>query len=157
MKKLVPIALKRVLSTRLIKSALLPIVTLALGLAFWTATAASPAPNSSPPGEGHQPCTICHTAKANPHEITIDCNALEQHLRNHPEDTAGPCPKTSPTPTPTVSPTPTPGKGHQKCTVCHKPAGPHPQTLTIDCHALQAHLNHGDYEGPCQVTQVTNP
>ena len=125
-------------------------LTLALGLAFWTATAASPEPTSSPPGGGHQPCTICHTAKANPHEITIDCNALEQHLRNHPEDTAGPCPKTSPTPTPTP-------KGHEKCTVCHKPAGPHPQTLTIDCHALQAHLNHGDHEGPCEVTQVTNP
>lgn len=60
------------------------------------------------------------------------------------------------TPTPTLSPTPTPGRGHQECTVCHN-VQHNPHTITIDCHALQAHLAHGDYTGPCQVTQVTNP
>jgi hypothetical protein len=83
MKKLLPMAISQILSARLTKIALLPLA-FALGLAFWTATAASQEPESSSAGGGHQPCTVCHTAKKNPHEITIDCNALEQHLRNHP-------------------------------------------------------------------------
>lgn len=48
------------------------------------------------------------------------------------------------------------GGGHQECVVCHN-VQHNPHTLTIDCNALQAHLNHGDFEGPCQVTQPTNP
>lgn len=48
------------------------------------------------------------------------------------------------------------GGGHQECVVCHNVQN-NPRTLTIDCNALQAHLNHGDYEGPCQPTPVTNP
>ena len=163
MKKLLAVAFGRVFSSRSTRSALLPIIALGLGLAFWTATAApSPTPT---PGKGHQPCTVCHTAKANPHEITIDCNALEQHLREHPEDTAGPCPKASPTPTPTSTPgsTPTPAPsasvppGHDKCEVCHNPHNYH--TISIPCKQVDKFLeNHpGDFRGRCEVTPVTNP
>jgi len=48
------------------------------------------------------------------------------------------------------------GGGHQACVVCHN-VQHNPQTLTIDCNALPAHLAHGDYEGPCQATPVQNP
>lgn len=48
------------------------------------------------------------------------------------------------------------GAGHQACVVCHN-IQHNPQTLTIDCNALPAHLAHGDTEGPCQATQVQNP
>ena len=48
------------------------------------------------------------------------------------------------------------GGGHQECVVCHNQQH-NPITLTIDCNALQAHLDHGDSQGPCQVTQPTNP
>jgi hypothetical protein len=54
------------------------------------------------------------------------------------------------------SPTPTPGKGHQPCTVCHN-VQHNPHTITIDCNALQAHLAHGDYEGPCRPTPTPTP
>src|SRR5260221_7469466 len=40
-----------------------------------------------------------------------------------------------------------PDKDH-KIKICHKGI-----TLTIDQHALQAHLNHGDTIGPCHVTR----
>jgi hypothetical protein len=166
MKKLLVVAIGRLFSSRSTRSALLPVLALGLGLAFWTATAAPPNPKSSPPGGGHQPCTVCHTVYGvNPHEITIDCNALEDHLRNHPEDHAGPCPKASPTPTPTSTPgsTPTPAPsasvppGHDKCEVCHNPHNYH--TISIPCEQVDKFLeNHpGDFRGPCQVTPVTNP
>jgi len=54
-------------------------------------------------------------------------------------------------------------KAEEKCTICHVPPGNpnHPQTLTIGCSAVQAHLrNHpGDCLGPCpcQPTPKTNP
>lgn len=37
-------------------------------------------------------------------------------------------------------------------TICHIPPGNpnNPQTITISINALQAHLNHGDFIGPCQ-------
>jgi hypothetical protein len=150
MKKLLAVAIGRVFSSRSARSALLPIIALGLGLAFWTATAApSPTPT---PGKGHQPCTICHSVfGVNPHEITIDCNALEQHLRNHPEDRAGPCPQTTPTPSPSVPP------GHNKCEVCHNPHNYH--TIRIPCDKVDKFLeNHpGDFRGRCEVTPVTNP
>ena len=49
-----------------------------------------------------------------------------------------------------------PGQGHQECIVCHN-MDHNPHTLTIDCHALAAHLAHGDMEGPCEITPVQNP
>src|SRR5438132_14169677 len=84
-------------------------VTLALWMTSPPVTqAAQPTatPITSPtptPGPGDQKCPVCHTAPPNPHTIYIDCNALQAHLRNHPEDSQGPCP---PTPTPTPKPTP---------------------------------------------------
>jgi hypothetical protein len=161
MKKLFKVSSAGHMPVGSLKTGLVLLIGVIFGFTFWTATAAppaTPAPSPTPtPGPGHQPCIVCHTAKANPHEITIDCNALEQHLRNHPEDEAGPCRATpTPTPTPSPSPTPTPGRGHQKCVVCHN-VQHNPHTITIDCHALQRHLDHGDYEGPCQITPVTNP
>ena len=48
------------------------------------------------------------------------------------------------------------GQGHQECIVCHN-MDHNPHTITIDCHALAAHLAHGDLEGPCEVTPVQNP
>jgi hypothetical protein len=38
------------------------------------------------------------------------------------------------------------GSGGEKVTVCHKDKN----TLSIDRSALNAHLNHGDVEGPCK-------
>jgi hypothetical protein len=168
MKEILVVAIGRFFSNRSTRSAfLLSIIALGLSLAFRTATAQSPTPT---PGKGHQPCIVCHTARANPHEITIDCNALERHLRNHPEDVAGPCPKPSPTPTPkhtpTPKPTPTPKHtptprptppGHNKCEVCHNPHNPH--TIRIPCDQVDKFLRHhpGDFRGPCRVTEVTNP
>ena len=52
--------------------------------------------------------TICHVPPGNPanaHTITIGAPAVPAHLRNHPGDAIGPCPR----PTPTPSPTPPPG------------------------------------------------
>jgi hypothetical protein len=40
--------------------------------------------------------------------------------------------------------------GHTAVTVCHKPGTSAEHTIVIDDSALQAHLNHGDYLGPCQ-------
>jgi len=37
----------------------------------------------------------------------------------------------------------------KKVTVCHKPDSKNPVTIEISRSALQAHLNHGDHEGPC--------
>ena len=39
--------------------------------------------------------------------------------------------------------------GSKKAIVCHKIEGKNPVTLEISKNALQAHLNHGDSEGPC--------
>lgn len=49
----------------------------------------------------------------------------------------------------------TPGEGapgddnSKKVIVCHKPDSKNPVTLQISKNAQQAHLNHGDVEGPC--------
>ena len=143
---------------------------LGLTLAFWAAGApvahaANPGPTPSsptpPPGPGHQECVVCHNVQHNPHTITVDCNALKAHLDHG--DYQGPCqptptptPKPTSTPSPSPSATPTPGEGHQKCTVCHN-VQHNPHTITIDCHALKAHLAHGDYEGACQPTPTPTP
>jgi hypothetical protein len=43
-------------------------------------------------------------------------------------------------------------------TVCHKPGTPAQQELTFDNDALfQAHLAHGDIQGPCTVATPTTP
>jgi multidrug efflux pump subunit AcrA (membrane-fusion protein) len=46
----------------------------------------------------------------------------------------------------------------QKVTVCHKPGTPAEGTLEISASALEAHLAHGDIEGPCRsATAPTAP
>lgn len=42
-------------------------------------------------------------------------------------------------------------KGNKKVTLCHKPNGSnYPVTISVSVNALQAHLNHGDYQGECK-------
>lgn len=55
------------------------------------------------------------------------------------------------TPEPIVVPPPPPVEppGGDRVTICHKPNGKNPHTITISRSALQAHLDHGDTLGPC--------
>jgi len=57
----------------------------------------------------------------------------------------------TPTPSPTPTGTPIPDDGG-KVTICHIPPGNpgNAHTITVGASAVQAHLNHGDYLGPCQ-------
>lgn len=42
-----------------------------------------------------------------------------------------------------------------EATLCHKPGTPAEHTITVNHHAvIQAHLRHGDYLGPCIVTDT---
>lgn len=42
--------------------------------------------------------------------------------------------------------------GDKKVTICHVPPGnpDNAHTITVSENALDAHLAHGDYEGPCE-------
>ncbi len=43
-------------------------------------------------------------------------------------------------------------KGNKKVSLCHKPNGSdYPVTINVSINALQAHLNHGDYQGECKT------
>ena len=48
-----------------------------------------------------------------------------------------------------ILPTPTPDDDGEQVTICHKPDGNNPHTLTVSPSALGAHLRHGDTLGPC--------
>ncbi len=52
------------------------------------------------------------------------------------------------TPAPTLAPT-APSGGDDQVTICHKPDGKNPHTLTVPQSALGGHLGHGDTLGPC--------
>jgi heat shock protein HslJ len=52
-------------------------------------------------------------------------------------------------PAPTEEPGGPEEPGSKKVVVCHKAAGKNPVTLEISRNALNAHLAHGDSEGPC--------
>lgn len=45
-----------------------------------------------------------------------------------------------------------PGLGVEMVTLCHKPDGPNPRTITVASPAVPAHLGHGDTLGPCEGT-----
>jgi outer membrane biosynthesis protein TonB len=68
--------------------------------------------------------------------------------------TPTPKPKMTPTPTPKpkMTPTPTPKPKDKKITICHIPPGNpfNAHTITVGESAVQAHLDHGDYLGPCE-------
>jgi hypothetical protein len=49
------------------------------------------------------------------------------------------------------------GEGHDPVTVCHKPGTPAQQELTFDDDGWEAHINHGDTEGPCPVEIEVDP
>jgi hypothetical protein len=49
-----------------------------------------------------------------------------------------------------------PGGGHTPVTICHKPGTPAEHTITVDDDAVPAHLDHGDYLGPCQGDDETD-
>lgn len=53
------------------------------------------------------------------------------------------------TPLPSHTPEPSPTSGASQITICHKPNGPNPQTMTIPESDLPGHLGHGDTIGPC--------
>lgn len=53
------------------------------------------------------------------------------------------------TPLPSPTPAPSPTSGASQVTICHKPNGPNPQTMTIPESDLPGHLGHGDSIGPC--------
>jgi hypothetical protein len=59
-----------------------------------------------------------------------------------------PEPEPEVTPTPVPTPLPEDEAGH-KVTICHKPGGKNPHTITVARSALPAHLGHGDTLGPC--------
>jgi heat shock protein HslJ len=52
-------------------------------------------------------------------------------------------------PVPTEEPGGPEDPGSKKVVVCHKAGGKNPVTLEISRNALNAHLAHGDSEGPC--------
>ncbi|MDF3077142.1 MAG: hypothetical protein K0S09_1031 [Sphingobacteriaceae bacterium] len=43
-----------------------------------------------------------------------------------------------------------PGNG-KKVTICHRTSGEYPVTINVSEHAVQAHMNHGDNMGGCNV------
>ena len=45
-----------------------------------------------------------------------------------------------------------PGLGVEMVTLCHKPDGVNPRTITVASPAVPAHLGHGDTLGPCEGT-----
>lgn len=45
--------------------------------------------------------------------------------------------------------------GHNKVTICHKPGTPAQQTKQVPEPAVDGHLGHGDYLGPCQEEPPT--
>jgi hypothetical protein len=101
MRKLREISTKGGPSARGLIEALVPLVVVAIGFWFWTATAAfaqdirSGGGNESTTHVGGETksrnkCTVCHNPH-NFHEISIPCNQVAKFLRNHPGDFAGPC------------------------------------------------------------------
>ena len=95
-------------SRSLIGGALLPSLTVALGIAFWSAsvaitnaetlaeqTEARPKPGEKPgKGKPEKPdkgkCDVCHNPH-NYHTISIPCDQVDKFLERHPGDFRGRC------------------------------------------------------------------
>jgi hypothetical protein len=107
MRKLREISTKGGASARGLIEALVPLVIVATGFWFWTATAAFAQDKRSGgddestsqvggetknknKGKNTNKCTVCHNPH-NFHPISIPCNQVDKFLRNHPGDFAGPC------------------------------------------------------------------
>ena len=99
-------------------------------------------------GGGGKKVTLCHKGK---NSIAVGKPAQAAHVRH--SDTVGPCQPEGAKPEP-LDETPGPeaaqngdgggSNGQQKVTLCHKG-----KTLTVGAPAREAHLRHGDTEGPC--------
>ncbi len=93
----------------------------------------NPGKNHTPPAKGHQ----------------------KQKAKGGQKTTGGQQSKTTPgakdpAQTAPISPT-------QTITLCHKPGTPAEKTLVLPASAGPGHLQHGDYEGPCQEMVPTVP
>jgi hypothetical protein len=104
-----------------------------------------PDPDDEPGQDAQEMVTICHKP-GTPAEQTlvVAASALGGHLGHG--DYPGECLDSGPLPEPGDEPE---EDTEGKVTVCHKPGTPAEQTLEIAAAALQAHLDHGDYEGAC--------
>jgi hypothetical protein len=95
---------------------------------------------------GPDKVTLCHKSKT----LTVGAPAQAAHLRHG--DTLGACQPAGANPAlPEETPGPEAakngggaGSNGQKVTLCHKG-----KTLTVGAPAREAHLRHGDTEGPC--------
>jgi hypothetical protein len=105
MKKLLVLANNSLLSSSLIRGALVPSLALGLGFAFWTATTPvlkaqttdsvelqknDKTGKSGKPGKGGGKCDVCHNPH-NYHTISIPCDQVDKFLGNHPGDFRGRC------------------------------------------------------------------
>lgn len=103
MKKILVVAIGEIFSSRSTRAALLPLVSLGLGLAFWTATMPVASAQDGTEsvtvlmkngkdktgkggGSGVGKCKVCHKGRKT---LNISCNAVQAHL-NH-GDSVGEC------------------------------------------------------------------
>jgi hypothetical protein len=102
-------------------------------------------PGKKAPVTSSKTITICHKP-GTPAEKTLvlPAAAVPGHLQHG--DYEGPCQGSAPgVPTGTL-----PISVTGMITLCHKPGTPAEKTLVLPAAAGPGHLQHGDYEGPCQ-------
>lgn len=104
-------------------------------------TAPTQAPIITPPPTSTTAPTQAPTATPPSTSTTAPTQAPTATPVTPPPPTATPLPSSTPAPSPT--------SGASQVTICHKPNGPNPQTMTIPESDLPGHLGHGDTIGPC--------